>query len=121
MEQLAARCIAESLRNNEDEFQLGDRLSSAREILWAVWYAGAPEIATRWRMDNEKPSDEEQKIINRAKTRVWRRRDPKRSFQEGFESEHYTNFSLGDFHASVACYLEDPGFGMLRSIGPWSI
>ena len=73
-----------------------------------MWYAGAPEIATRWWKDDEKPSDAEQKIIDQAKATVWRRRDPKQSFQEGFKSKHYTAFDQQDFNSTVADYLEKP-------------
>src|SRR5262245_1682756 len=98
MNQLATRCLAESLRNGENEEQLCGRLHRAHDILWNVWYAGAPEIATRWWKDGERPSEVEQKIIDKAKVTVWRRHDPKQSFEEGFTSKHYTAFNQQDFH-----------------------
>jgi hypothetical protein len=64
MDQLAAGCIAESLKNGEDEDQLCDRLHSGHDILWNVWHAGAPEIATRWWKEGEKPSEAQRKIID---------------------------------------------------------
>ena len=108
MDQLAARCLTESLKNGENEYQLCRRLNNAYEILYYVWCAGAPEIAHRWWKDGEKPSEAEQKIIDKAKVAVWRRRDPQRSFEEGFESEHYTAFYQQDFHGLVANYLAVP-------------
>jgi hypothetical protein len=108
MEELGALCIAESLKNNEDEGDLRVRLKKADDILSNVWYAVAPEIATRWWKDDEKPTADEQKIINKAKVTVWKRRDPKRSFAEGFESEHHTAFNQDDFRGTVADYLKEP-------------
>jgi hypothetical protein len=108
MEQLAASCIAECLKNGEDEFQLCKRLDIAYDIIWTVWRAGAPEIATRWWKEGEKPSQAEQKIIDKAKATVWKRHDPKRSFAEGYESEHHTGFDQQDFYATVAAYLQHP-------------
>src|SRR6516165_3666118 len=100
MEEMAVLCAAESLKNSEDEDQLYERLGKLENILWNVRYAGAPEIANRLRGEDEKPTESEQKIINKAKATVWRRRDPKRSFYEGFESEHYTAFDQDLFHST---------------------
>jgi hypothetical protein len=38
---------------------------------------------------------------------VWRRRDPKRSFEEGFESEHNTGFTK-EFFETATDYLKGP-------------
>jgi hypothetical protein len=105
MEQLGALCAAESLRNNEDEDHLSDRLSKAHEILMSVWYAAAPEIATY--RQPEKPDANQQKIIDKAKATIWKRRDPKRSFAEGFQSDNHTAFDQDDFHGTVADYLKE--------------
>jgi hypothetical protein len=108
MEQMGALCIAECLKNNENEDRLYERLSKAHEILMSVWYATAPEIATRWWRDGKKPDENQQKAIDRAKATVWKRRDPQRSFVEGFESENYTAFDPDDFHGTIAQYLKEP-------------
>jgi len=107
MEQMGALCVAESLRNNEDEDHLSERLSKVHEILMNVWYATAPEIATHWWRDDEKPTEDQQKAIDKAKATIWKRRDPQRSFVEGFESENYTAFNQDDFHSTVAEYLKE--------------
>jgi hypothetical protein len=107
MEQLGALCVAESLKNKEDEGHLSDRLSKVHEILMGVWYASAPEIATHWWRDGEKPNEEQQKAIDQAKATIWKRRDPKRSFVEGFESENHTAFDQTDFHVTIAQYLKE--------------
>ena len=108
MEQMGALCVAESLKNNEDEDHLYERLSKAHEILMSVWYATAPEIATRWWRDGEKPDDNQQKIIDKAKATIWKRRDPQRSFAEGFEFDNSTAFDQDDFDGTVAMYLKEP-------------
>jgi hypothetical protein len=105
MEQMGALCVAESLRNNEDEDGLSDRLSKAYNILRDVWWASAPEIATYRRP--EKPDENQQKIIGKAEATIWKRRDPKRSFAEGFESADYTAFDQDSFHETVAAYLKE--------------
>jgi hypothetical protein len=107
MEQLGALCITESLKSNESEDRLAERLSKAHDILNSVWYTSAPEIATRWWRDDEKPNEKQQLIINKAKARLWKRRDPKRAFTEGFESEHHTAFDQTDFHGAIAEYLKE--------------
>ena len=89
---MAGLCVAESLKNDEGEDGLEKRLSNVHEILTDVWRAAAPEIATRWWRDGEKPNDDQQKAIDKAKATIWKRRDPQRSFFEGFESEHWTGF-----------------------------
>jgi hypothetical protein len=106
MEQMGALCITESLKNNEDEDRLDERLSKAYEILNDLWYATAPEIARWWR-DDEKPDANQQKIIDKARATIWKRRDPQQSFAEGFESDNYTAFDQDDFHGIVAAYLKE--------------
>jgi hypothetical protein len=48
MDQLAVRCIEESLRLGEDEDRLCERLDNAHEIIHSAWYSGAPKYARRW-------------------------------------------------------------------------
>lgn len=107
MEQMGALCIAESLKNNEDEGDLCERLSKAHDIVRSVWYVTAPEIATHWWRDGEQPDANQQKIIDKANATIWKRRDPKRSFAEGFESENHTAFDQKDFHGTIADYLKE--------------
>jgi hypothetical protein len=107
MEQLATRCIAESLQQQEKEDQLCERLDAAWDILNSVWYAAAPEYATRWRIKaEEQPGVDEQKKIEQARHVVWTRRDPKRSFQDGFESKHHFNYDRNSLDSTIANYLE---------------
>jgi hypothetical protein len=85
------------------------RLTKAHDILSNVREAGAPEIATRhWWDRDRKLSPAEQKIVDKAEVTVWTRRDPMRSFQEGFESEHYTAFDREVLYGAVADYLKEP-------------
>jgi hypothetical protein len=108
MEEMAALCVAESVKLSEDEDQLYERLSKAHDILRDVQIAGAPEIANiRWK-DRDELTDDQRKLLIKADATVWKRRDPKRSFSEGFESEHHTAFNPADFHQTVADYLKDP-------------
>jgi hypothetical protein len=46
--------------------------------------------------------------IARTKATIWKRRNPQRSFSEGFESENHTAFDQEDFHGTVAVYLKEP-------------
>lgn len=109
MEALSKRCIAESRRNREDRYDLENRLNVAWDIIREVWYAAAPDYANNrlinldWTTD-----DEESDRIADAKHVIWRRRDPHRSYEEGYNSDQYTNFSIESFHQTIATYLEGP-------------
>lgn len=109
MDELAERCIAESLRLGEDEDRLCERLDKAHEIIYSAWYSVAPEYATRWQ-SNEKDevAPQEQEKIEKAQHILWTRRDPKRAFTEGTRSKHYTNFDKDSFHSTIADYLGRP-------------
>ena len=43
MDQLAERCIAESLRLREDEDRLCERIDNSHEIIYSAWYSVAPD------------------------------------------------------------------------------
>jgi hypothetical protein len=108
MDQLAQLCIAESLRQNEDEDQLCNRVSDAADILSSTWYLAAPPFATKWWGDNEKPSSETQKEIEAAKRVIWVRHDPQRSFQSGWDSKHYISLDKSSLNSTIADYLGRP-------------
>lgn len=87
MDQLAERCIAESLRLKEDEDGLCERLDNANEIIYSAWYSVAPEYAARLLLSSEKEvSPQEKEKIEKAQHILWIRHDPKRAFTEGTRS-----------------------------------
>jgi hypothetical protein len=109
MDDLAKNCIAESLGNGEREDNLCERLAAAWDIIHSAWYAAAPEYATKLRWDeDDQPNEEEVRKIEDAQHVIWKRRDPRRSFEEGFESDQHTKFNQGELHYTVAKYLERP-------------
>ena len=109
MDDLAKNCIAESLRNQEGEDKLCELLAVAWDIVHSVWYAAAPDYATKLGWDeDDQPDEEEARKIENAQHVVWRRRDPKRSFEEGFESDQHTAFNVEELHGTIAMYLERP-------------
>ena len=117
MDDLAKNCIAESLRNRESDDDLCERLAVAWDIVHSAWYAAAPEYATKLRWDeddklrwdeDDQPDEDEARKIDNAQHVIWRRRDPKRSFEEGFESDQHTTFDVEDLHGTIARYLERP-------------
>jgi hypothetical protein len=108
MDQLAERCIAESLRLREDEDRLCERLDNAHEIIYSAWYSVAPEYA-RWRLNSEEEiSPQEKERIEKAQHILWTRHNPKRAFTEGTRSEHYTSFHKERLHSTIASYLSRP-------------
>jgi hypothetical protein len=111
MDQLASLCVAETLTNDEAKYQLCERLSKAHEILWRVREAGAPEVAARYWKYNQKPSPEEQKSFDKAEATVWTRRDPRRSFEEGYKSEYYTALIETSFTERFLIISKSLGFG----------
>jgi hypothetical protein len=109
MNQLAERCIAESLRLGEDEDRLCERLDNAHEIIYSAWHSVAPEYATRWRLNSkEEVSPQEKEKIEKAQHILWMRHDPKRAFTEGTRSEHYTSFDKEGLHSTIASYFGRP-------------
>lgn len=109
MNQLAERCIAESLRLDEDEDGLCQRLDDAHDILFTAWYSSAPEYATSWRFSEEdQPDAEEQEKIERAQHLLWTRHDPARSLQEGTRSIDFTVIDVDSLNSAIADYLDRP-------------
>jgi hypothetical protein len=109
MDQLAERCIEESLRLGEHEDLLCERLDNAHEIISSAWHSLAPGYATRWRFGAKNDvSAQEQERIEKAQHILWTRHDPKRAFAEGTRSEHYTGFDKSSLVSEIAGYLSRP-------------
>jgi len=109
MDELADRCIAESLRLGEDETRLCDRLDSAHDIIYWAWQTFAPDYATAWLSKKDlEICLKEQERAEKAIHTLWDRHDPKRAFNEGTRSEHYTGTIKGDLPFIIASYLSRP-------------
>jgi len=107
MDDLAKSCIGESLRNRESDDGLCERLNEAWNIIYSTWRAAAPEYATRLRRgEDDQPDEEETRKIEDAQHVIWRRRDPIRALQEGFESDQYTAFHAERLHDTITRYVE---------------
>ncbi|MDX0702000.1 hypothetical protein GOD03_17330 [Sinorhizobium medicae] len=108
MEELGQLCVIETLRCREDEPQLCSRLSRAWDIAHNIWFAIAPPFATKFYSGDNIPSEEEQERIDKARHVIWRRRDPKKAYLEGYNSSFQTSFSAEDFAYIVGEYVERP-------------
>jgi hypothetical protein len=106
MNELSKQCISETIRLHEDQFALQDRLQIALDIVDSISYQSAPNFTKNWRVFEDKElSLDEQKEIDLASQDVWRRRDPKKSFQEGFESKYYLDSNKNEIEAISAEYF----------------
>jgi hypothetical protein len=109
MTDLAKQCITETLRAGEGEWELDSRLASADGVLDALQTFGFPYALEKFRWESEdKIPDAFRKPLKSAMASVWRRRDPSRSFKEGFESAHYFSGSPAELHEALSVYLALP-------------
>jgi hypothetical protein len=106
MTDLAKQSVAETLHTVEGEWELDSRLASADGVLDALQTFGFPNALQKFRWESEdKIPNELRKPLKIAMASVWRRRDPSRSFKEGFESAHYFSGSPADLHEALSNYL----------------
>jgi hypothetical protein len=61
--------MSNMIQSSTDEDRLSERLTKAHEILMSVWYAAAPEIATRWWQEGEKPDENSKNSSTRQRRR----------------------------------------------------
>jgi hypothetical protein len=107
VDQIAILCADETLRLGGTQSDLYNLVNTAWEVIHAAWSAGAPEVAKRFRWGENKPTEDEQKNIDRAHNVIWTRHDPKRAFQEGYESSHHVDNNKEIIAESVALYLQN--------------
>jgi hypothetical protein len=110
MTDLAKECVAETLRTSEGEFELDSRLGSAYGLLSDLQSYGFPYALNEFRCKNEEEIPEAfRKPLKTAMASVWRRRDPGRSFKDGFESDHYFGGAdPGELHQDLSAYMALP-------------
>jgi hypothetical protein len=109
MDQLAHRCVAESLRLAEDEDCLFHRLSAAHDVISLAWYSvERGGLTQRGGAQEKKLPSQEKERIEKARHTLWTRRDPKRAFVEGTLSEHHTAIDKDALHTTIAEYLNRP-------------
>jgi hypothetical protein len=89
MQQLAVRCVAETLRQGDGEKELEERLWDAYRILHSLQTTAMREdLREKMWGGKSKLTDAGWEKIEEAKHQVWRRHDPKRAFREGLLSDH---------------------------------
>lgn len=108
MDQLAQLAVAQSVRDREGEDGLCRRLSDAYGIVHRAWDSAAPWFATRVWPHDERPTKEQEKIIDAWRHVVWRRHDPVKAFEEGTTSPDYINFTEASLDSTIAEYLARP-------------
>jgi hypothetical protein len=113
MEQIAKQAVAETIKNGGGACELERHLEDAAEILYSLWYHISPDHANNaktWlRKDTDlEPDDKMKERIEEAKNLLWKRHDPLRALNEGYESEHYLEYRTArdSVHAAVAAYLK---------------
>jgi hypothetical protein len=109
LSELAKQCVRETLLAGEAEWQLDGRIGSADSVLDALQTFGFPSAIEEFRWKNEDTVPVEfRKPLKSAMASVWRRRDPSRSYKEGFESPHYFGGSPDYLHDALSEYLAAP-------------
>lgn len=108
--QLAARCVAESLRQGEAEWDLERRLQKAFDLVESIQLNGRGKVLGEmiYKKSLDAMTPEERRAYEEAKHRVWRRHDPKRAFREGLKSDHMPGIDKQHLLADVADYFEQP-------------
>ena len=101
MDELASRCIAESLRLQEDEHDLFQRLCNAESVIQRAWWSAAPGA-------KEEPDAQEKEKIRQARRTLWVRHYPARALMEGVPSEHPAAIDKSHLHSAIVDYLDRP-------------
>jgi hypothetical protein len=107
VDQMAEKCIQRTLKQDGGLVDLENQLPKITEIVDTIWYAGASAEAKSWIWQEENRTDEDEKKLS-AQHRVWWRRDPKKSYNEGFESKDCFNCDPDEIKSVAALYLERP-------------
>ncbi len=106
MDLLSARCVAESVRLREPEETLWQRLTHAREVLDGIWTALAPPLALNHRWSE--PPEEDRTVVEQMNEDLWRRHDPVRLHDKGYEATDYPGVDRKGLSFSAAEYLQRP-------------
>ncbi|WP_262265518.1 hypothetical protein [Microvirga yunnanensis] len=109
LEQLAAKCIAETLREGGDQPALQERLAYAYDLLRSVRLNAQRRSVENLTYKNWEDLDEtEQRIVENARHEIWRRHDPKIAYKEGLQSEHMPGIDKEVIRSRCAEYLDKP-------------
>jgi hypothetical protein len=109
LEQLAAKCIAETLREGGDELALQDRLAFVYDLLRSVRLNAQRRNVHELTYKDRRDLDEnERNIVENARHEIWRRHDPKRAYNEGLKSEHMPSIDKQVIRTRCAEYLDKP-------------
>jgi hypothetical protein len=104
---LAALCVSEAVRQGDDEDGLNQRLDQAYTVLYELQNFGFPTILEKHRWEEaHKVPEALQKPLKAAWASVWKRCDPLRSLQEGFESDNYFNGTAAQLYEDLSKYLQ---------------
>jgi hypothetical protein len=108
--QLAARCVAESLRQGEAEWDLERRLQRAWDLVDSIQMNGRRKEVRDliWKKSEDSMTPEERRLVETAKHQIWRRHDPMRAFREGLDSQHMPSIDKDPLLADCADYFEQP-------------
>jgi hypothetical protein len=109
LQQLAARCVAETVREGGDQPALQERLAYAYDLLRSVRLnAQRRDVENLNYKDWEDLDETEQRIVENSRHEIWRRHDPKRAYKEGLQSEHMPQIDKEVIRNRCAEYLDRP-------------
>lgn len=91
-DKLSELCVSEALARGDDDKALWRRLLTTLDLLEQIPFRWARSAIRNDRPDN-------------TQNLVWRRHDPERSLQEGYQSKHHFD---GDCTDTLRSYLENP-------------
>jgi hypothetical protein len=104
---LAALCVSEAIRQGDGEDGLDQHLDGAYAVLYELQNFGFPAKLEKRRWEEaHKVPEVLQGPLKAARASVWKRCDPRRSLQEGFESENYFNGTATQLHEDLSKYLQ---------------
>ena len=104
---LTDRCVAESVRIEETEFDFWERLNRVGDILEAIRYACAqPFVLRHWRVEDV--PEPQRPAFLKAKEVVWQRHDVSRVYDLGYEESGYPGVDRNALAEAAAEYLERP-------------
>jgi hypothetical protein len=109
LEQLAPKCVAETLREGGDQPALQERLAYAYDPLRSVRLnAQRRDVENLTYKDPEDLDEAEQRIVENARHEIWRRHDPKIAYREGLQSAHMPGIDKEVIRSRCAEYLDRP-------------
>lgn len=108
LSEAARLCAVEAVKREGDAEMVSLLYNEAFELLHSIWHLTAPAVATKWWRDGEVPSESEKRDIAESKAILWRRRDPRVAYVEGFTSSEHFSCDKASLDSNITSYLTKP-------------